>query len=80
MKIRVVEVYNGGDRDVDVKTTTLDWPALTVKAVKEHLTEVFEVEEEEGATIDGILTFQKKGPVIVANATDEFQVFVFTPC
>ena len=80
MKIRVVEVYNGGDREVDVNTTTLDWPELTVKAVKQYLINQFEVEEEEGANINEMFAFQKKGPVIVANATDDFQVFMFTPC
>lgn len=81
MKIRMVELYNQGDRETDLRTKVLELPEFSLEAIKRHLIDMFEVEEEEGADINEMFSFQKKGQVIAAIALDcgEFQVFTFIP-
>jgi len=77
MEVRIVEVSNGGDREVEASTEVIDLPALTPKAIKQYLSNRFEVDEEEGANINEMFVVLKKGPVVIAVSLEDFLFLTF---
>lgn len=80
MKVRAIRLDGDADswRDgVDLSSKIIELPALSVKAVKAYLTDEMEVEEEEGACLDEMFVFTKKGPVVTAVSQEDFLVFTF---